>query len=81
MSPAISAVLALSCLATASCAPSPGVEQATASATASISAAEINAQMASGFNLGNTFDLQLNPTNRESIKPILDLYRSAGIKH
>jgi endoglucanase len=44
-------------------------------------AAEINQKMATGFNLGNTFDSDQNPAEFEQIKPIIDLYRSAGIRH
>ncbi len=44
-------------------------------------AVEINQEMATGFNLGDTFDVAQNPTTFEQIKPIIDLYRSAGIKH
>lgn len=44
-------------------------------------AVEINQKMATGFNLGNTFDSNQNPAEFEQIKPIVDLYRSAGIKH
>ena len=44
-------------------------------------AAEINRKMATGFNLGNTFDGNQNPAEFAQIKPIIDLYRSAGIQH
>ncbi len=44
-------------------------------------AAEINRKMASGFNLGNTFDGNHNRTDFGSIKPLIDLYRSAGMTH
>lgn len=37
--------------------------------------------MGTGFNLGNTFDYSLNNTNPESIKPIIDLYYNAGMRH
>jgi len=34
-----------------------------------------------GFNLGNTFDTSMHPTSLASIKPIIDLYKNAGMKH
>ncbi len=37
--------------------------------------------MGTGFNLGNTFDLAQNPTTIETIRPIIDLYYSAGLRH
>ncbi len=45
------------------------------------SAKEVVLNMSAGFNLGNTFDNGLNSTSFESIKPILDLYKGAGMKH
>lgn len=45
------------------------------------SAKEVVLEMGPGFNLGNTFDNGINPTTFESIKPILDLYKGAGMKH
>jgi endoglucanase len=38
-------------------------------------------QMASGFNLGNTFDNGLQSTDPETIYPIIDLYTEAGMRH
>ena len=46
-----------------------------------MTALEINRKMATGFNLGNTFDNNLNPSEFEKVKPLIDLYRSAGMKH
>lgn len=37
--------------------------------------------MSDGFNLGNTFDNGLNTTTLASVKPIIDLYHNAGMKH
>jgi endoglucanase len=44
-------------------------------------ATRIVQDMQSGFNLGNTFDNGQNSTDPESIKPIIDLYVDAGMKH
>jgi endoglucanase len=38
-------------------------------------------EMANGFNLGNTFDNGINATAFTSVKPIIDLYYNAGMKH
>ncbi|MEI7906073.1 MAG: hypothetical protein WCI84_01815, partial [Bacteroidota bacterium] len=43
-------------------------------------AASVNLAMGTGFNLGNTFDLAQNPTTIESIRPIIDLYYTAGLR-
>lgn len=45
------------------------------------SAKEVIVEISAGFNLGNTFDNGINPTNFASIKPIIDLYKNAGMKH
>jgi endoglucanase len=37
--------------------------------------------METGFNLGNTFDLAQHPTTLETIRPIIDLYYNAGMRH
>ncbi|MGE5314453.1 MAG: glycoside hydrolase family 5 protein [Acidobacteriota bacterium] len=37
--------------------------------------------MGTGFNLGNTFDLAANSTAIENIRPIIDLYYQAGMRH
>lgn len=47
----------------------------------SFNATQIIQNMQTGFNLGNTFDNGINPTNPETIKPIIDLYVNAGMKH
>ncbi|MBN1925811.1 MAG: glycoside hydrolase family 5 protein [Prolixibacteraceae bacterium] len=44
-------------------------------------AAQIILNMQAGFNLGNTFDNGINPTDPETIKPIIDLYVDQGMKH
>jgi endoglucanase len=44
-------------------------------------AADVVKAMGTGFNLGNTFDNGANPTSIASIKSIIDLYKSAGMKH
>lgn len=46
-----------------------------------VTATEINQRMGTGFNLGNTFDGSQNPADFEQIKPIIDLYRAAGMRH
>lgn len=47
----------------------------------SSNAAQIILNMQTGFNLGNTFDNGINPTDPETIKPIIDLYVDAEMKH
>jgi aryl-phospho-beta-D-glucosidase BglC (GH1 family) len=37
--------------------------------------------MGTGFNLGNTFDVTANSTIPETIRPIIDLYYAAGMRH
>lgn len=49
--------------------------------SAARSAAEMILLMGTGFNLGNTFDLAANSTAIENIRPIIDLYYSAGLRH
>lgn len=44
-------------------------------------AKEIIANMAGGFNLGNTFDNGLNTTTPATNKQIIDLYYNAGMRH
>ncbi len=44
-------------------------------------AVEINRKMATGFNLGNTFDLGLRSTKLKDISPVIDLYSAAGMRH
>ncbi|OYX86456.1 MAG: glycoside hydrolase [Flavobacteriales bacterium 32-34-25] len=44
-------------------------------------AKEVILDMSSGFNLGNTFENGINSTTFVSIKPIVDLYKNAGMKH
>lgn len=50
---------------------------------ASTTAKEIIVDMATGFNLGNTFEFNTtnNPPFFNSIKPIIDLYYDAGMRH
>ncbi|WP_415326827.1 glycoside hydrolase family 5 protein [Chryseobacterium sp. MMS23-Vi53] len=45
------------------------------------SAQNVVLDMGQGFNLGNTFENGSNPTTFTSIKPIIDLYKNAGMKH
>jgi endoglucanase len=50
--------------------------------TASTTAKEIIVDMASGFNLGNTFETNTsNSPTFASVKPIIDLYYDAGMRH
>lgn len=49
--------------------------------SSALTAKQITAEMLDGFNLGNTFENGNNPTNFNSIKPIVDLYHNAGMKH
>lgn len=44
-------------------------------------AKEVILDMSAGFNLGNVFDNGNNPTTFETIKPIIDLYKNAGMEH
>lgn len=44
-------------------------------------AKEVIVDMAAGFNIGNTFDNGINTPTFSSVKPIIDLYRNAGMKH
>ncbi|MBP9212011.1 MAG: cellulase family glycosylhydrolase, partial [Bacteroidetes bacterium] len=57
---------------------SPEPEKDTSSAK---TASAVILSMGTGFNLGNTFDLAQNPTTIETIRPIIDLYYSAGLRH
>lgn len=47
----------------------------------SLTAKEVTIEMGAGFNLGNTFENGNNTTTLTSIKPIIDLYYNAGMKH
>lgn len=38
-------------------------------------------EIGTGFNLGNTFDGNHNSTKLDDIRPIIDLYRKAGMRH
>jgi endoglucanase len=50
--------------------------------TNSTTAKEIIIDMAAGFNLGNTFDFNTsNSPTFASVKPIIDLYYDAGMRH
>ncbi|WP_338359576.1 glycoside hydrolase family 5 protein [Yeosuana marina] len=46
-----------------------------------LTAKEITAAMSAGFNLGNTFENGNNTCTLASVKPIIDLYAGAGMKH
>lgn len=45
------------------------------------SAAAVIDSMKTGFNLGNTFEYNLQNTDPNTIYPIINLYQSAGMKH
>lgn len=45
------------------------------------SAKKMIADMGPGFNLGNTFENGIHPTNLAAVKPVIDLYKNAGMKH
>ncbi len=45
------------------------------------SAKTVTLAMGPGFNLGNAFDNGLNAPEFASLKPIIDLYKNAGMKH
>lgn len=38
-------------------------------------------EMGTGFNLGNTFDRSQHSTRIEDIRPVIDLYQKAGMRH
>ncbi|MEQ8238568.1 MAG: cellulase family glycosylhydrolase [Cyclobacteriaceae bacterium] len=46
-----------------------------------LTAHEIISEMGPGFNLGNTFDNGLNSTIFSDIRPIINLYYQAGMRH
>lgn len=46
-----------------------------------LTAQEIITNMENGFNLGNAFDFGLQSTDPEEVKPVIDLYVEAGMKH
>ena len=46
-----------------------------------LTAKAIFKEMGEGFNLGNTYDNGINSTSFASIKPIIDIYRNAGMNH
>lgn len=41
----------------------------------------VSKAMGFGFNLGNSFDVGLNPTSLPDIQKVIDLYVGAGVKH
>ena len=49
--------------------------------SSSPTAKKISSAMSAGFNLGNTFENGNNTTTLDAVKPIIDLYQSAGMKH
>jgi endoglucanase len=76
------AMLFMVAVASFSC--SPGKSTAPDAATPAVAAptaSTVVLAMGTGFNLGNTFDLQANSTNPDNIRPIIDLYYSAGMRH
>ncbi len=46
-----------------------------------LTAQKVILELGPGFNLGNTFENGTNPTTFVSVKPIIDLYKTAGMKH
>ncbi len=50
-------------------------------APAGMVAADVIKEMGPGFNLGNTFDNGINTTTLEAVKPLIDTYYTAGMKH
>lgn len=46
-----------------------------------LTAHEMTADMGIGFNLGNTFDLQLHSTDFADIQPLIATYQLAGMRH
>lgn len=46
-----------------------------------ISGEQITLAMGTGFNLGNTFDLKIRPTETAEIEKVLRLYKTAGMGH
>jgi endoglucanase len=50
-------------------------------APAAQTATQVVKAMGPGFNIGNAFDNGLNSTSVDSLKSIIDLYKSAGMKH
>ena len=62
----------------------PALEAATPASSRSaapLNAAAVNQALALGVNIGNTFDLNQHPTDFAKIKPLIDLYADAGLKH
>jgi aryl-phospho-beta-D-glucosidase BglC (GH1 family) len=54
---------------------------ARAAASFGLTAAQAITAMGTGFNLGNVFDNGLNPSDFNSNRSIIDLYKSVGMKH
>jgi endoglucanase len=46
-----------------------------------LTAKQIVKEMGPGFNLGNTFDNGINTATLTSVKPIIDIFKNAGMKH
>lgn len=44
-------------------------------------ASETNRSLATGFNLGNTFDYDIHSTSLKDVSPLIDLYAAAGMRH
>jgi endoglucanase len=42
---------------------------------------ETNRMLGTGFNLGNTFDLEIHSTKLKDASPLIDLYAAAGMRH
>lgn len=75
------ASLVVGALALTACANSPARSAAGSNSGAAPTADQITAAMGTGFNLGNAFDLGLQPTNPNEVGKLIDLYQGAGMKH
>jgi len=67
-------------LAVSSCSSSPA-DPELGTVDPRLTAQEIVAAMGDGFNLGNTFDLDLHSTDFAELQPLIATYQLAGMKH
>ncbi|WP_366186661.1 glycoside hydrolase family 5 protein [Flavobacterium ovatum] len=49
--------------------------------TDALTAQKVILELGPGFNLGNTFETNIHTATFASVKPIIDLYKTAGMKH
>lgn len=49
--------------------------------SSAVTAAEVILAMGPGFNLGNTFEFGINSHQFDDVKPVIDTYQAAGMKH